>query len=395
MQTRRNFLESLIAAGTLVAVGKVAAQTQETIKIGFVVPMTGQFAIEGNEMVAATKLFIEQNGTNVAGKTIELIIRDDAAVPDRAKRIAQELVVNNKVAILAGCFTTPVALAIASISAQAKVPQIVMGAGTSIITERSPYIVRTFVTQAQLCAPMARWAAKNGFRKVVTLVSDYAPGSDSEKSFANEFKANGGEILTSLRVPLLSPDFAPYLQRAHDTKPDAIFVWFPGSSSIAFSRQYAERGLHTSGIKLIGTGDVVDDRTLDQMNDSMLGVVTTSQYSVAHPSETNKAFVEGTKRFNNGTRPNTLALAAYDGMHLIYEALKKTGGRADGDAVIGAMKGMAWQSPRGPILIDPETRDIVQDIYVRRLQRVNGELYNIEFDKFEAVKDPIKAAQRI
>jgi branched-chain amino acid transport system substrate-binding protein len=241
---------------------------------------------------------------------------------------------------------------------------------------------------------MARWAAKNGIRNVVTLVSDYAPGYDSEKSFADEFKANGGEILTSLRVPLLSPDFAPYLQRARDAKPDAIFVWFPGSSSIAFSRQYAERGLHTSGIKLIGTGDVVDDRTLDQMNDSMLGVVTTFQYSVAHPSETNKAFVEGMKRFNNGTRPNTLALAAYDGMHLIYEALKKAGGSTDGDALIAAMKGMAWQSPRGPILIDPETRDIVQDIYVRRVERRDGELYNIEFDKFDAVKDPIKTAQR-
>jgi branched-chain amino acid transport system substrate-binding protein len=394
MQTRRIFLESLIAAGTLVTAGKVAAQTQETIKIGFLVPMTGQLAIEGNEMVAATKLFIEQNGTNVAGKKVELIIRDDASVPDQAKRIAQELVVNNKVVILAGCLSTPVALAIASISAQAKVPQIVMGAGTSIITERSPYIVRTFSTQAQLCAPMARWAAKNGIRKVVTLVSDYAPGYDSEKSFADEFKANGGEIIESLRVPFLNPDFAPFLQRVRDARPDAVFVWFPGPSSIAFSRQYAERGLHTSGIKLIGVGDLTDDETLDQMNDSMLGVITTFQYSVAHPSETNKVFVEGMKRFNNGTRPNHMAVAAYDGMHLIYEALKKTGGNTDGDALIAAMKGMAWESPRGPIVIDPETRDIVQDIYVRRLQRVNGELYNVEFDKFEAVKDPVKAAQR-
>jgi branched-chain amino acid transport system substrate-binding protein len=284
--------------------------------------------------------------------------------------------------------------AIASISAQAKVPQIVMGAGTSIITERSPYIVRTFATQAQQCAPMAWWAAKNGIRKDVTLVSDYAPGYESEKSFADQFKADGGQILASLRVPSQSPDFAPYLQRVHDTKPDALFVWCPGPSSIVFWRQYMERGLHTSGIKLIGPGEVVDDETLEQMNDSMLGVITTFQYSAAHPSETNKAFVEGMKRLNNGTRPNHLAVAAYDGMHLIYGALKKTGGSTDGDALIAAMKGMAWQSPRGPISIDPETRDIVQDIYVRRLERVNGELYNIEFDKFEAVKDPIKAAQR-
>jgi branched-chain amino acid transport system substrate-binding protein len=394
MQTRRSFLESLVAAGTLVTVGKAAAQAQETIKIGFLVPMTGQLATAGNEMVAATKLFVEQNGTNVAGKKIELIIRDDASLPDQAKRIAQELVVNNKVAILAGCLTTPVALAVASISAQAKIPQIVTGAGTSIITERSPYVVRTFATQAQQCAPMAWWAAKNGIRKVVTLVSDYAPGYESEMSFADPFKAGGGEILESLRVPPQSPDFAPYLQRVRDTKPHALFVWIPGPSSMVFWRQYLERGLHTSGIKLIGPGEVVDDEILDQMNDSMLGVITTFQYSVAHPSETNKIFVEGMKRFNNGTRPNHLAVAAYDGMHLIYEALTKTGGSTDGDPLVAAMKGVAWQSPRGPISIDPETRDIVQDIYVRRLQRVNGELYNVEFDKFEAVKDPIKAAQR-
>jgi branched-chain amino acid transport system substrate-binding protein len=394
MQTRRSFLESLAAAGTLATVEKVTAQTQETIKIGFLVGMTGQLANLGNEMVAATKFFIEQNGTAVAGKKVELIIRDDASVPDQAKRIAQELVVNNKVAILAGCLSTPVALAIASISAEAKVPQIVMGASTSIITERSPYIVRTFSTQAQLCAPMAQWAIKNSIMKVVTLVSDYAPGYDTEKSFSDEFKANGGEIIRSLRVPFLNPDVAPSLQRARDAKPDALFVWLP-ASSVAFSRQYAERGLLTAGIKLIGTGDVVDDETLDQMNDSMLGVVTTFQYSVAHPSEANKAFVEGMKRFNKGTRPNHMAVSAYDGMHLIYEALKKTGGSTDGDALIAAMKGMAWQSPRGQILIDPETRDIVQDIYVRRLQRVNGELYNVEFDKFDAVKDPIKAVQKI
>jgi branched-chain amino acid transport system substrate-binding protein len=275
-----------------------------------------------------------------------------------------------------------------------KIPHIVMAAATSIITERSPYIVRTYVTQAQLCMPMARWAVKNGISKVMTLVSDYAPGHDSEKSFADEFKAGGGEILGSLRVPLLNPDFAPYLQHVSDIKPEAIFLWFPGPSSIAFSRQYAERGLHRSGIRLIGTGDVVGDEILDQMDDSMLGIVTTLQYSVAHPSEKNKAFVESYKRFSNGSRPSTLAVGVYDGMRLIYQALKMTGGRTDGDAVIAAMKGMTWDSPRGPISIDPETRDIVQDIYVRRLEGLKGELYNIEFDKFETVKDPIKAAQK-
>jgi len=399
MHTRRTFLESLVAAGALGSIGTIGkavaqAQAQETIKIGFSAPMTGPFAPNGRQMVAAAKLFVEQNGTNLAGKKIELIIRDDGGVPDQAKRIAQEMVVNNKVAILAGYNNTPIALAVAPISAEAKIPQIVMAAGTSIITERSPYIVRTFATQAQLCVPMAQWAAKNGIKKVVTMVSDFAPGYDSEKSFSDEFKSQAGQILEALRVPLQNPDFAPYLQRARDAKPDAIFLWFPGPFAGAFARQYVERGLHTSGIKLIGTGDVTDDDVLNQIGDPMLGMITTLQYSAAHLSETNKAFVEGITRSNNGMRPNNLAVGVYDGMHLIYEALKKTGGSTDGDAVIAAMKGMAWESPRGPISIDPETRDIVQNIYVRRVERVNGELYNIEFDKFEAVKDPIKAVQK-
>ena len=394
MQTRRHLLESFAAAGLSATIGKASAQAQETIRIGFSAPLSGPFAINGNQMVAALKLFIEENGTNIAGKKIEMIVRDDAGVPDQAKRIAQELVVNSKVAILAGYNFTPVALAVASISAEAKIPQIVMAAATSIITERSPYIVRTLVTQAQLCTPMARWAAKSGIRKSMTMVSDYAPGYDSETSFVDEFKANGGAIVESLRVPLLNPDFAPYLQRVRDAKPDAIFLWFPGPSGAAFSRQYAERGLRASGIRLIGTGDVVDDEVLDLMDNSMLGTVTTLQYSVAHPSEKNRAFVEGHRRINNGSRPSVLAVGVYDGMHLIYDALKKTSGSTNGDAVIAAMKGMAWESPRGPIAIDPETRDIVQDIYLRRLERVKGGLYNIEFDKFAAVKDPIKASHK-
>ena len=394
MQTRRHLLESFAVAGLSATIGKASAQAQETIRIGFSAPLSGRFAINGNQMVAALKLFIEENGTNLAGKKIEMFVRDDAGVPDQAKRIAQELVVNSKVTILAGYNFTPVALAVASISAEAKIPQIVMAAATSIITERSPYIVRTFVTQAQLCTPMARWAAKSGIRKSMTMVSDYAPGYDSETSFVDEFKANGGAIVESLRVPLLNPDFAPYLQRVRDAEPDAIFLWFPGPSGVAFSRQYAERGLRASGIRLIGTGDVVDDEVLDLMDDSMLGTVTTLQYSVAHPSEKNRAFVEGYRRISNGSRPSVLAVGVYDGMHLIYDALKKTSGSTNGDAVIAAMKGMAWESPRGPIAIDPETRDIVQDIYLRRLERVKGGLYNIEFDKFAAVKDPIKASHK-
>jgi branched-chain amino acid transport system substrate-binding protein len=392
MHSQRAFLRSLAAAGALAVFGAGVASAQETIRIGFSAPITGPFAENGKQMMAALNLFIEQNGKTVAGKKVEVILRDDAGVPDQAKRIAQELVVNSKVAILAGYNPTPTALAVAPIATEAKVPEIVMGSSTSTITERSPYIARTFATQGQITVPMAQWAIRNGIKRVVTLVSDYAPGLDTEKAFIEAFKAAGGEIIESLRVPLQNPDFAPYLQRARDAKPEALFVWVPGGLAAPFLRQYVERGLHTSGVRLIGPGDITDDDVLNQMGDPMLGITTSGQYSTAHPSALNKAFVEGFKRVSGGLRPDHVGVSVYDGMHLIYEALKATGGNPNGDALIAAMKGMAWESPRGPISIDPETRDIIQNVYIRRVERVDGELYNVEFDTFEAVKDPVKAA---
>jgi branched-chain amino acid transport system substrate-binding protein len=381
----------LAAVSAVLLIG--AARAEDTIKIGFIAPSTGQFAQIGKQMIAGAKYFLAENGTSVAGKTIELLIKDDGGQPDAAKRIAQEFIVNEKVAVLAGFTFTPVALAVAPLSTEAKIPQVVMAAGTSIITERSPYIVRTFFTIAQAAVPMAQWAAKNNVKKVVTLVSDYAPGHDAEKVFAEELKKDGGEVIANLHVPVQSPDFAPYLQRARDANPDGIFVFIPGNFAGTFTRQYVERGLNTSGIKLMGTGDMTDDDMLDAMGDAAIGVITAHQYSAAHASATNKSFVAGFKKVI-GTRPNYVAVAVYDGMRLIYEALKKTGGDANGDKLIAAMKGMSFESPRGPITIDPETRDIVQNIYIRRVERKDGELYNVEFETFPTVKDPIKAAAK-
>jgi branched-chain amino acid transport system substrate-binding protein len=383
--------KSVMLAAALTALACGAARAEDTIKIGFIAPTTGQFAQIGNMMIAGAKYYLESHGTTVAGRKIELIIRDDGGQPDVAKRIAQEFIVNDKVAFLAGFTFTPVALAVAPLSAEAKIPQVVVAAGTSIITERSPYIARTFFTIAQAAMPMGQWAAKNNIKKVVTLVSDYAPGIDAEKVFSEEYRKNGGEIVASLRVPVQNPDFAPYLQRARDANPDGIFVFFPGNQAGTFARQFAERGMDKSGIALMGTGDITDDDLINPMGDAAIGVITAHQYSAAHPSDTNKAFVAGFRKFA-GKRPNFVTVAAYDGMALIYEALKKTGGDTDGDKLIAAMKGLAIDSPRGPISIDPETRDIVQNIYIRRVERVDGELYNIEFDTFPAVKDPIKAA---
>lgn len=365
------------------------AAAQDTVKIGLILPMTGQQASTGKQIDAAVKLYMAQNGTTVAGKKIEVILKDDAAVPDNTKRLAQELIVNDKVAVVAGFGITPCALAVAPLATEAKVPEIVMAAGTSIITERSPYIARTSFTLPQSSVIIADWAAKNGIKKVVSIVSDYAPGADAEKSFKERFAAAGGQVTESIKVPLANPDFAPFLQRAADAKPDALFVFVPAGQGGTFMKQYAERGLDKAGIKLIGPGDVTDDDLLNGMGDAVLGAVTAHLYSADHNSAKNKAFVEAFKKANN-YRPNFMAVGGYDGMHLIYEAIKKTGGKTDGDALIAAMKGMAWESPRGPISIDPETRDIVQNIYVRKVERKNGELYNVEFETFQAVKDPGK-----
>jgi branched-chain amino acid transport system substrate-binding protein len=390
----RNVLAAASAAVVLALSAADRAGAQDAVKIGLILPMTGQQASTGRQIDAAVKLYVQQNGADVAGKKVEVILKDDGAVPDNTKRLAQELIVNDKVAVIAGFGVTPAALAAAPLATQAKVPEVVMAAGTSIITERSPYVVRTSFTLPQSSVIIADWAVKNGIKKVVSIVSDYAPGIDSETSFKQRFTAAGGELLEAIRVPFQNPDFAPFLQRARDAQPDAIFVFVPSGQGGAFVKQFAERGLDKAGIKLIGPGDVTDDDLLNGMGDAVIGTVTAHLYSASHPSAANKAFVDAFKKANNGLRPNFMAVGGYDGMHLIYAALKKTNGAADGDALVGAMKGMAWESPRGPISIDPETRDIVQNIYIRRVERVGGELYNVEFATFEAVKDPVKAAKK-
>ncbi len=380
----------VLAVAVCLAAGGAAAQ--EPVRVGLILPMTGQQASTGKQIDAAVKLYMQQHGTTAGGRKIEVIVKDDAAVPDTTRRLAQELIVNDKVAFIAGFGITPAALAAAPLATQAKVVQLVMAAGTSIITERSPYIVRTSFTLAQSSVIIAEWAAKNGIKRVVTMASDYAPGHDAVTFFKDRFVKGGGQVVEEVRFPLMNPDFAPFLQRAADAKPDAIFVFVPAGQGGAFMKQYAERGLDKAGIRMIGPGDVTDDDLLNGMGDAVLGAVTAHMYSAAHPSEKNKAFVAAFEQMNK-FRPNFMAVGGYDGMHLIYEALKKTGGKSDGDSVVEAMKGMAWESPRGPISIDPQTRDIVQNIYVRRVEKRNGQLYNIEFATFEAIKDPGKTAK--
>src|SRR3990167_3280460 len=386
---KRHFLHAT-ALATLALAGTAVLAQDNVFKIGLVLPMTGQQATTGRQIEAAAKLYMAQNGDTVAGKKIQLIIKDDTSIPDVTKRMAQELVVNDKVNVLAGMGITPSALATASIATQSKTPLVVMAAATSSITEASPYIVRTSFTLPQAAVAIADWAPKNGIKKVVTLVSDYGPGIDAEKYFKDRLIFNGGTITESLRVPMRNPDFAPFLQKVRDLKPDALFVFVPSGAGAAVMKQFLERGMDKAGIKLIGPGDITDDDQLNDMGDGALGVVTSHQYSAAHPSALNKKFVESFKKANNNLRPNFMAVGGYDGMRVIYEALRATKGAGGGDALLAAMKGQIFESPRGPIFIDAQTRDIVQNIYLRKVEKKDGQLYNIEFDVIKDVKDPGK-----
>jgi branched-chain amino acid transport system substrate-binding protein len=337
---------------------------------------------------AGVRAYIALNGDTVDGKKIEIVLRDDAGTADQTRRIAQELIVNDGAKILMGFGLTPLALAVAPVITQAKVPAIITSATTSAIVKQSNYYVRTSMAGPQSAVPVATWAMKNGVKRVVTLVSDYGPGIDIEKGFTDQYKKEGGQIVEAVRVPLQNPDFAPFLQRVRDAKPDAIFVFVPSGVGSLFMKQFVDRGLAEAGIKLIATGDVTDDDLLNAIGDPALGVITGHFYSASHDSPENKAFVAQVRKAASNMRPNFMAVGGYDAMALAYAALKKTGGDTDGTKLVEAMKGMSWVSPRGPITIDAQTRDIVQDIYMREVKKVDGELYNMEFATFPKIRDP-------
>ncbi len=381
------------AVAIAMAFGAVgAAHAADDLKIGMVLPMSGPFAAYGQQILNGARLYISEHGDKVGDRKVVLLVKDDTGVaPEISKRAAQEFVVKDKVDILAGFGLTPSAFAVGPLSAEAKVPMVVMNAATSSVTTKSPYIVRTSMALPQISAPIATWALKNGIKKVYTVVADYGPGHDAEKQFVKTFTAGGGEIVGEVRTPVKNPDFAPFLQKVKDTKPDAVFLFVPaGEQGVAFLKGYKERGLDTAGIRLISTGDLTDEDVLDAMGDPALGVMTSFHYSEAHDSALNKAYTQAYYKAYPGKRPNFMSVAGYDGMNLIYNALKKTGGDASGDKFIAAAKGMKWESPRGPVSIDPETRDIVQNIYIRKVEKVDGKLQNVEFDHIADFKDPGK-----
>jgi len=390
---RRTVLKGLVATAASGPIARPAVATDTVLKMGMSLPMTGAgFAAVGRQLKAAIALYMQQHGYTVAGRKIELTMRDDAGVADNARRIIQEMIVNDKVDIV-GIGITPTSLAIAPLVTEAKKMTLCLSSGASITTTKSSYFVRAGFILSPQSWILGEWAFKNGSKKVVTLVNDWAPGIEAETAFKTRFTQVGGEIIESIRLPLANPDFAPFLQRIADIKPDTAFIYFPGTQAPIFAKQFAERGLATSGIKIIGPGDLTDDDNLNAMGDQMLGMITAGPYSASHNSPLNKAYESAIEKANN-FRPNFVSLGGYDGMHMIYEALKKTGGNSDGDALLAAMKGMAWESPRGPISIDPETHDVVSNIYIRKVEKIDGQLWNTEFETFPNVKDPMKVAAK-
>jgi branched-chain amino acid transport system substrate-binding protein len=377
---------ALLAAGLLPA----TANAQNTVKIGVISAYSGQFADTATQIDNGIKLYMKQHGDSVAGKKIEIIRKDTGGPnPDVAKRLAQELVVRDNVDILAGFTLTPEALGAASVSAEAKKLMVDMNAATAIVTTKSPYIVRVSLTLPQIADTLGTWAVKKGgSKKAYTMVTDFGPGIDAEQSFQKAFKAAGGEIIGSVRMPIANPDFSAFVQRAKDLNPESIFVFVPGGTQpAAIGKSFAERGMDPNKIKIMSTGEAVDETAIKSMGDIALGRLSAWHYDYNHKSKMNDDFV---KAFNAEFKrnPDFFAVGGYDGMHLIYEALKKTGGKADGDSLIAAAKGMKWESPRGPISIDPDTRDIVQTVYIRKVEKVGGNIVNVDIDKVANVKDP-------
>jgi branched-chain amino acid transport system substrate-binding protein len=366
------------------------ASAQDTVKVGVIMPYSGALADTAFQMDGGLKLYLKLNGDKVAGKNIVIIRRDVGGIaPDVAKRLAQELIVRDEVDILAGFVLTPNAIAAAEVSAQAKKPMVIMNAATSVVITKSPYAVRVSMTLPQITSPFGQWAARQGVKNVFTMVADYGPGHDAEQAFTKAFKAGGGEVLGSVRTPVATVDFTPFIQRAQDSGAQSVFIFTPaGNQPAAIMKTLLERGVTPDKVKVLGSGELTDDSALKGASDAALGVLTAYHYDYSHKSALNEKFVKAFREENKGINPNLLAVGGYDGMHLIYEVLKKTGGKVDADGFVGAAKGMKWESPRGPIEIDPETRDIVQTIYIRRVERVGGELQNVEIDKVENVKDP-------
>lgn len=389
----------LRTASALFAIGLflvAPANAQDTVRVGLIMPYSGTLSDTATQMDGGVKLYMQMHGDTVAGKKIEILRRDTGGIaPDVAKRLAQELVVRERIDVLAGFVLTPNALAAADVSVEAKRPMVIMNAATSIITTRSPYLARVSMTLPQITSPLGEWARKSGVESVFTMVLDYGPGHDAEQAFLKSFTAAGGKVLGSVRMPVATVDFSPFVQRAKDSGAQSLFIFVPaGPQPASLMKRLADSGFDAKKTRIFASGELTDDSALKSVDDSAVGIITAYHYDHTHKSKLNDDFVKAYKAANKGENPNLLAVGGYDGMHLIYEVLRKTKGKVDGETFIQAAKGLSWESPRGSVTIDPETRDVVQTVYIRRVERVGGVLQNVEFDKVDNVKDPVKAEMK-
>lgn len=387
-------LRIFLTAATLACSGVMApAHAQDTLRIGLIATYSGPYADYGRQFDSGVALYLKEHGGKIAGRSVEIIKKDTAGpAPDAAKRIAQELIVRDKVNLLTGLDFSPNAYAVGAIATQAKIPTLVMNAASSGITTSSPFVARLSFTVQQVTDPMARWLLKQGIKEVYTVVADYASGQDAETAFKKAFTAGGGKVVGEVRTPMSNPDFSAYVQRIKDAKPQAAFFFFPsGVMPPAFLKVWKERGMEAAGVKLFATGEATDDSFLDATGDVALGLITSHHYSYVHPSAKNQKFVKDFEaQFGTAMRPNYFAVTAYDAMAAIDLALTKTKGDLSGDKIMEAFRGLSFESPRGHIEIDPATRDIVQTVYIRKTERAGGKLVNVEFDKYDRVKDPAK-----
>jgi len=379
----------LLAGVALLAAAAIPAKAEDTVKVGMIISLSGPFADTGIQMLNGAKLYVRQHGDTVAGKKIEIIAKDVGGInPPVAKRLAQELVTRDNVDVIAGFDLTPNALAAADVSAEAKKFMVNMNAATAIVISKSPYMVRTSMTIPQLNTTLGTWAEKSGVKKAYTMVADFGPGIDAEGAFTKGFTGAGGQVAGSVRMAVANPDFSAYVSRAKDLNPEGIFVMIPGGAMPgAFGKALAERGIDPNKTKVMGQMEIADEHALASMGDAALGIITVAHYDYNHKSKMNEDFV---KAYNAEYKrnPDFFSVGGYDGMHVIYAALAKTKGKADGESLVDAAKGLKWESPRGPVSIDPETRDIIQNVYIRKVEKVGGKLVNVEIAKFDNVKSP-------
>ena len=385
---RSRALWHLLTAGAIGLLAPLAAHAQGApVKVGVIAPFSGPFAIWGKQFKEAIEVYVAKHGDTVAGRKVEFIYRDVGGPnPQQAKTHAQELLVKDRVAYLGGLVFTPNALAVAPLAQQAKVPTVIFNAATSIIVQKSDYFVRTGFSLPQVSIPMARWALGQNVKKVVTAVADYAPGVDAETAFKSALEKGGGQVVDTIRMPMATTDFAPFMQRIKDQRPDAVFAFLPaGPPTFAFTKAYNENGLREAGIRFLGTGET-DETTLQALGDGAIGLNTAYHYSAAHDSDLNRAFTAKLAELHPGSVANLASVGAYDGVHLIYRMIEAAG--TDGTKAIASVKGMAWESPRGPVSIDPRTRHITQNVYIREVAKgADGRLINKEIETIPNVPD--------